>query len=282
MKPVVGCLFLATQFSLGWSQSFESDLSIALRGSPLSGTEFHRTVLTVMAQHKLVVGYMGKRYLQHTLGDSRARLLWAAGGGFILDDLYLIRKEGEDVRVQMLERPKDEQWQVFRPGYLRGSELVFCDNAYSGANWLQPCIRVYQKRNQSWKLKQNLYAAKNKEARGELSFARRNGLIDPTRADGTVRAYPTYLSAPHVGPLLVFDIRFERIRGVYRQTRDRRVETPLAALETSRDSEQRGCGRASTSAFPKLFAALCGTCCPPATTCLFRQAATSSTMSLPS
>ncbi len=231
MKPVVGCLFIGTQLSLGWSQSFESDLSIALRGSPLSGTEFHRTVLTVMAEHKLVVGYMGKRYLQRTLGDSRGRLLWVNRGGFIMDDLYLIWKVGQDTRVQMLARPKDQGWQVFRPGYLRGSELVFCDNAYSGANWLQPCVRVYEKRNQSWKLKQNLYAAKGKEARGELNFAQRDGQIDLSRADGTVRAYPTYLRAPHVGPLLVYDIRFERIRGVYRQTRDRRIETPLAALE---------------------------------------------------
>lgn len=234
MWRFAGCLLVATQVSVGWSQAFEHDLATALRGSPLAGPAFHRAVLATMAKHKLVASIInnkGGRYLQRTLGDSRGRLLWANRGGFTIDDLYLIWKEGEEVRVQLLARPKNQDWQVFRPGYLRGSELVFCDNAYAGGNWLQPCIRVYKLRKSTWTLTQNLYAAQGKEAKGQLDFVRRNGKVDTTRAEGTVRAYPTFLSAPHVGPLLVYEIRFERVKGTYRQTRDLRRETPLAALE---------------------------------------------------
>jgi hypothetical protein len=226
------CLIGLSPFLFGFAPSFESDLAQALKGANLSGTAFHRTVLTLMKRHGKVVGYYNKgpRFLQHTAGDGRARLLWANGGGFNIEDLYLIWKEGEQVRVQRLDMPKDDGWQVFQPGYLRGNELIFCDAAYAGGNWWQPCIRVYEKVRGSWKLKQNIYAG-GKETRTGLAFERRNGKVDISRADGQVRVYPAHVSAPNVGPLLTYNIRFERIGGTYKQTLYKRVETPLAALD---------------------------------------------------
>ncbi|HMS54971.1 MAG TPA: hypothetical protein PKA27_06185 [Fimbriimonadaceae bacterium] len=219
-------------FPVHFGLSFERDLEHALKGSSLSGVEFHRKVLTVMSRHGKIAGqYCGATgYMKRTVGDDRSRLLWVNSGGFAMDDLYLICKERTEVKVRALNRPKGEDWQVFQAGVLRHRKLVFCDSAYAGGNWSMPCVRVYEKRGNEWELKQNLYAG-GKEARTDIRFRRRSGKVDITQADGEVRVYPVHLAAPHVGPLLTYKIRFELIGGVYKQTLYKRVETPLAALD---------------------------------------------------
>ncbi len=224
-------LVAASPLLFGFGPTFETDLERSLQGKALSGTPFHRTVLTVMKRHGRVVGYRnrGPKYLQHTTGDGRARLLWVQDGA-LRGDLFLIWKEGEKARVQELAKPTDDVYQMYRPGYLTGDELIFADAASDGSNVPQPRLRVYKKRGNTWKLTQNLSAG-GRESQTVLDFERRNGKINVSRVNGFVRLYPKYLSAAHVGPLLTYAVRFERIRGVYKQTRNERVETPVAALE---------------------------------------------------
>ena len=224
-------LIAASPLLFGFGPTFETDLESALQGKPLSGTSFHRTVLTVMKRHGRVVGYHnnGPKYLQHTIGDGRARLLWVQDGA-LRGDLFLIWKEREMARVQELAKPTDDVYQMYRPGYLTGDELIFADAASDGSNVPQPRLRVYKKRGSTWTLTQNLSAG-GREAQTVLDFERRNGKINVSRVNGFVRVYPKYLSQAHVGPLLTNAVRFERIRGVYKQTQNERIETPLAALE---------------------------------------------------
>lgn len=231
MKWQMWWLVAASPLLFGFAPTFETDLERSLQGKALSGTAFHRTVLTVMKRHGRVVGYRnrGPKYLQHTIGDGRARILWAQDEGFI-EEMYLIWKEGAKVRVQELAKSTEDDYQFFRPGYFSGKELIFADAAYDGSNMWQPCVRVYSKLGNKWKLTQNLFAG-GRETHTGIDFERRNGKINVDRVHGFVRVYPKYLSQAHVGPLLTYAVRFERIRGVYKQTRNERVETPLAALE---------------------------------------------------
>ncbi len=224
-------LVAASPLLFGFGPTFESDLERSLQGKVLSGTAFHRTVLTVMKRHGRVVGYQntGPKYLQHTIGDGRARLLWVQDGA-LRGDLILIWKEGEMARVQELAKPTDDVYQMYRPGYLTGDELIFADAAHDGSNVLQPRLRVYKRRGSTWKLTQNLSAGA-REAQTVLDFERHNGKINVSRVNGFVRVDPKYLSQAHVGPMLTYAVRFERIRGVYKQTQNERIETPLARLE---------------------------------------------------
>ncbi|MCO5298273.1 MAG: hypothetical protein M9921_15600 [Fimbriimonadaceae bacterium] len=230
---MIGAWLLA--WSLVLSGSFEADLALALRDSPLTGTAFHRTVLETMKAHSLVVPYSRSKQgpIARTLVDDSARIVWGnAGYNRTGCDQYVIWREKEALRVQKLPRPQgeDSDWVLFEPPVLRGDELVQCGDASAEGNWSRPNVRIYANQGGKWELEQSLFPGDAMSAQG-TTFLRRHGTIDPNVVVSMTRVYPKYLNAAHVGPLLIHDLRFTRSASAFKQTLDQRRETPLATLE---------------------------------------------------
>lgn len=215
--------------------TFEADLARALHGRSLSGTAFHRTVLTTMKRHGKVVTppTSASTYVQHTRGNTKGRILWCSDQReYFSHEMYLIWRVGKRVRVQLLPEPHggDGAWGVYRPGYLSGKELTFADAAWAGGNWTRPCVRLYQVRNGKWQLAQALYS--DEETSQTPNFAIRNGRTNLATINAQVRVFPKHLSQPHAGPMLLYSIQFQRVGSRYRLVRRQPVPTPLATLDT--------------------------------------------------
>ena len=101
--------------------------------------------------------------------------------------------------VQVLEGSDSPLY--FGPHYRKGRDLIRCGKVERGGNSSWPFVRIYRLEGERWKLVASK-EVENFECAQLPAFAMTGRKLDPQKVSVVTRRYPTYLSQPHVGPLL--------------------------------------------------------------------------------
>jgi hypothetical protein len=106
-------------------------------------------------------------------------------------------------RVQFLDgtRSRTESSIYEGPHYRNGDKLIRCGVVDHGGNYQWPFVRTYRLEHGQWRLSSSK-EIENYECAKFPVFATTGQRLDPRKITVVTRRYPTYLSEPHVGPLL--------------------------------------------------------------------------------